>query len=228
MISDSEPWHVQSEIACMQKHGVSLGPTDFRRYTGGTAWDMFEDLIKRHDLDATVDELFQDKERILFELLEANLKPISGVIDLIKRLKEKGLKLAIGSSGHNRLVDFSLTKFGIKKYFDAIVTGEDVEKGKPAPDIYDYALKAMKLDADECIAFEDSINGIKSSLGANLNTIITINDYTKDHDFSNASIVLDQMGEPGQTFTVIAGNAFNATYLDCDLVVKLHQQTCDS
>ena len=99
---------------------------------------------------------------------------------------------------------------------------------KPASDIYDYALQEMNLSADECIAFEDSENGIKSSVGAKLNTIITINDYTKDHNYNDASIVLDQMGEPEQPFSVITGNANNASYLDCDLVIQLHRQSTTS
>ena len=69
---------------------------------------------------------------------------------------------------------------------------------KPAPDIYDYAMKEMGLNAEQCIAFEDSENGIHASRGADLCTIITVNGYTHDHDFTGASIVLDQMGEPDQ------------------------------
>ncbi len=84
----------------------------------------------------------------------------------------------------------------------------------------------LGLTADECIAFEDSANGIKSSHGANLKTIITINDYTKDHNFDGACIVLDQMGEPEAPFNVIAGKVNGANYLDCETVVKLHQQDC--
>ncbi len=82
----------------------------------------------------------------------------------------------------------------------------------------------MQLSANECIAFEDSSNGIQSSAAANLTTIITINDYTREHDFSAADIVLDQMGEPDLAFTVISGNAENSTYLNCDLVEQLHLQ----
>jgi preprotein translocase subunit SecA len=55
--------------------------------------------------------------------------------------------------------------------------------------------------------------------------IITVNDYTEDHNFNDASIVLDQMGEPEQPFSVIRGDANNASYLDCDLVLQLHQQS---
>ena len=59
-------------------------------------------------------------------------------------------------------------------------------------------------------------------MGANLKTIITVNDYTRDHDFTGASIVLDQMGEPDQPFTVIAGDAGDSNCLDMALVKRLH------
>ena len=82
----------------------------------------------------------------------------------------------------------------------------------------------MDLQADECMAFEDSENGILSSLGANLGTVITINEYTREHDFSDASIVLDDMGEPDQAFTVLEGDSNGYTYLNCEMISKLHQQ----
>ena len=80
----------------------------------------------------------------------------------------------------------------------------------------------MQLDADHCLAFEDSGNGIKSSRGASLCTIVTINDYTADHDFSEAAVVLDNMGEPGQACKVIAGD-IDTDYLNVDALYELHR-----
>lgn len=179
-------------------------------------------------IESLIPELHQAKTRHYTELLSTGAIPLRpGVERLINEARQRGFRLAIATTttpeNVTALLIHTLGEDSIK-WFEVIAAGDIVPAKKPAPDIYDYALKSMQLDADQCIAFEDSINGIKSSLGANLNTIITINDYTKDDDFSNASIVLDQMGEPGQAFSVLAGNADNATYLDCDLVIKLHQQ----
>jgi beta-phosphoglucomutase-like phosphatase (HAD superfamily) len=107
-------------------------------------------------------------------------------------------------------------------WFEVIAAGDIVPAKKPAPDIYDFALAKMNLTADECLAFEDSYNGILSSKGANLKTIITINDYTRDHDFSGADIVLDQMGEPGAGFNVLSGDAHGYNYVNLDLVKAIH------
>ncbi len=180
------------------------------------------------NLDTLIPELHQAKTRHYTELLSTGAIPLRpGVARLINEARQRGFRMAIATTTTPENVTALLTHtFGAESidWFEVIAAGDIVPAKKPAPDIYTFAMDAMKLNADECIAFEDSENGIKSSSAANLTTIITINDYTKGHDFSKACIVLDQMGEPEHAFSVIAGNADNATYLDCDLVVKLHQR----
>lgn len=180
------------------------------------------------DLMEKIPELHQAKTRHYTELLSTGAIPLRpGVERLINEARQRGFRLAIATTttpeNVTALLTHTLGEDSID-WFEVIAAGDIVPAKKPSPDIYDYALQEMELTADECIAFEDSANGIKSTTGANLNTIITINDYTRDHDFTDACIVLDQMGEPEQPFSVITGNAFDATYLDCELVLKLHQQ----
>jgi len=179
-------------------------------------------------IEAKIPELHAAKTRHYTELLSTGAIPLRpGVERLIAEARQRGFRLAIATTTTPENVTALLTHtLGADSidWFEVIAAGDIVPAKKPGPDIYQYALNKMKLSADECIAFEDSENGIKSSTGANLCTIITINDYTKDHDFSGACIVLDQMGETEQPFTVIAGDANNASYLNCDLVEKLHQQ----
>ncbi len=180
------------------------------------------------NIEALIPELHQAKTRHYTELLSSGAIPLRpGVERLINEARQLGFRLAIATTTTPANVTALLTHtLGADSigWFEVIAAGDIVPAKKPAPDIYNYALEAMKLTADECIVFEDSANGIKSSAGANLHTIITINDYTRDHDFSDACIVLDQMGEADRPFSVISGDASNATFLDCELVSKLHQQ----
>ena len=180
------------------------------------------------NIEAKIPELHAAKTRHYTKLLSTGAIPLRpGVERLIHEARQRGLRLAIATTTTPENVTALLTHtLGADSigWFEVIAAGDIVPAKKPAPDIYDYALTEMKLSAAECIALEDSENGIKSSTGANLNTIITINDYTRKHNFTDAIIVLDQMGEPDKPFSVLAGNANNAAYLDCDLLVKLHQQ----
>ena len=79
----------------------------------------------------------------------------------------------------------------------------------------------MKLNANEALAFEDSENGILSSVGANLKTVVTTNGYTVDHDFSGALIVLDQMGDKTKPFNVVEGDAGEHGYLNVAMLRDL-------
>ena len=180
------------------------------------------------NIEAMIPELHQAKTRHYTELLSTGAIPLRpGVERLINEAREKDYRLAIATTttpeNVTALLEHTLGSESID-WFEVIAAGDIVPAKKPAPDIYDYAMEKMSLTPEECIAFEDSINGIKSSMGAKLKTIITINDYTRDHDFTGASIVLDQMGEPGQPFKVLAGDAGEAEYLDCELVERLHQK----
>jgi HAD superfamily hydrolase (TIGR01509 family) len=180
------------------------------------------------NIETLIPELHRAKTRHYLELLSTGAIPLRpGIKRLINEARQRGIRLAIATTTTPENVTTLLTHtLGSESidWFDVIAAGDIVPAKKPAPDIYFYALDAMKLNANECIAFEDSANGIKSSTGADLTTIITINDYTRDHNFDGACLVIDQMGEPDRPFNVLKGDNNDNTYLDCDLVLKLHQQ----
>ena len=184
------------------------------------------------NLGSLIPELHQAKTRHYTKLLSTGAIPLRpGVERLINEARELNYRLAIVTTTTPENVTALLTHtLGIESidWFEVIAAGDIVPAKKPAPDIYNFTLEKMGLSADQCIAFEDSANGIKSSHAANLKTIITINDYTKDHDFSDACIVLDQMGEPEAPFSVISGDASDAQFLNCALIEKLHEQALSS
>ena len=174
---------------------------------------------------AYIAELHKTKTKHYTELLEKGAIPLRpGVRRLLNEAREAGLRLAIATTTTPVNVEALLTHtLGAESmdWFEVIAAGDIVPAKKPASDIFDYALEKMGLPADECLAFEDSLNGILSSSAANLKTIVTVNGYTKDDDFSNAAIVLDNLGEPDQAFTVLAGDAGSSTFVNIDFLKGL-------
>jgi len=81
----------------------------------------------------------------------------------------------------------------------------------------------MDLDATDCLAFEDSANGLRSALQAGVKTIVTVNAYTRFDQFDGALIVLDQLGEPGAAFNVLGGDAGGASRVDVPLIKQLFE-----
>ena len=211
----------------IETYGKLLAVTGGKERMKFYATDFLNNENLPENLDSIIPDIHQAKTRHYMELLSTGAIPLRpGVERLIHEARERDFRISIATTttpeNVTSLIEHTLGKESID-WFEVIAAGDIVPAKKPAGDIYDYTLKEMKLNADECIAFEDSHNGILSSLDANLETIITINDYTKEHDFSGARIVLDQMGEPDKTFTILQGEANGYSYLNCDMITELHQ-----
>jgi HAD superfamily hydrolase (TIGR01509 family) len=177
------------------------------------------------DLNGFILNLHKSKTQHFIALLKSGAIPLRpGVERVLKEARSEGLRLAIATTttpdNVTTLLTATLGKDSID-WFDVIAAGDVVPGKKPAPDIYLYALKHMGLSAADCIAFEDSENGLLSSTGAGINTIVTINDYTRQQDFSGAALVLDQLGGPEAAFSVLTGNVGAATYVNMALIRQL-------
>ncbi len=175
---------------------------------------------------ALIAELHKAKTKHYTELLSHGDIPMRpGVKRLLQEARDAGMRLAVATTttpeNVTALLEHALAP-GSSNWFEVIAAGDIVPAKKPAPDIYVYALEKMNLPASACLAFEDSENGIKSSMGANLKTIITVNGYTHDHDFNGAALVLDNMGEPNKGFSVLKGNDFGHSYVNLELLHKIH------
>jgi len=171
-------------------------------------------------------ELHQSKTTHYTELLSTGAIPLRpGVKRLIHEARQQNMRLAIATTttpaNVTALLEHTFEK-GSADWFEVIAAGDIVPAKKPAADIYQWALNELKLSPQNCLAFEDSENGIKSSLGAGLKTIITVNDYTRQHDFADASLVLDHMGEPDNAFNTLSGENYGASYIDLELLKKIH------
>lgn len=160
-------------------------------------------------------------------LAEGAVELRPGVRRLINEAREAGLRLGIATTttpaNVSALLEYSLEP-GSESWFEVIAAGDVVPAKKPAPDIYSYAMEKMNLRPEECLAFEDSENGIRSSRGADLTTIVTVNGYTLDHNFTGAAVVLSDLGEPDQAFDVLAGDTGGADFANLDFLRHVHGQ----
>ena len=176
-------------------------------------------------LDKLIKSLHQRKTYFYTELLAEGSIPLrTGVQRLISEARQQGLRLAIATTttpeNVTSLLESTLGKESIE-WFEVIAAGDIVPAKKPAADIYTYTLDKMKLKPEECIAFEDSSNGIQSSLGANLKTIITQNHYTETHDFTGSVVVLDHLGDPDTKCQCLAGDINGDDFVSIETVKYL-------
>ena len=159
------------------------------------------------------------------QMLKSGAIPLRpGVERLLNEAHTAGLRMGIASTttleNVTTLLRATLGEESIE-WFEVIAAGNVVPEKKPKPDIYLYAMQQLGITAVNCLAFEDSENGFLSSTAAGIKTLVTVNGYTRRQDFDGAAIVLDKLGEPDAGFTVIAGNAGEATYVDVPFIKRL-------
>jgi HAD superfamily hydrolase (TIGR01509 family) len=149
-----------------------------------------------------------------------------GVERLLRTARDAGLRLAIATTttpeNVTALLISTLGREAID-WFEVIAAGDIVPAKKPAPDIYLYAMAQMGLQPAQCMAFEDSHNGVRSVRDAGIRALlITVNGYTRDDDFSGATAVLDELGEPGSPCKALSGPAPRAGFVDLEYLFALH------
>lgn len=207
-LSETEEIHRKAFNLAFEKTGLSWNwdRADYRellKTTGGKERirafieENEPDRLQEHDLDGFIRRTHEIKTNAYTGMIannEAALRP--GIRQLIREAANKGVKLAIATTTSRPNVDsLLLSTIGIvgADMFEAICCGDSVAKKKPAPDIYRLALEQLGLGGDECVAIEDSRNGLLSSATAGIPTVVTPSVYTDDQNFDEAALVIDEV-----------------------------------
>lgn len=183
----------------------------------------------RKDEDAFIAELHKRKTHFYTQALKQGAIPLRpGVKRLLDEARRNNMRLAVATTTTPENVTALLeSTLGAESltWFEVIAAGDIVAAKKPAPDIYQYAMQRMAVPPQACIAFEDSGHGVKSALDAGIDRIIvTVNDYTREQDFSAASVVLDSLGEPDAPIEILSGNSpVSGDYVDLAFLQRLHR-----
>ena len=177
-------------------------------------------------LHQTTNTIHQIKSVLYRQILvESNIKLRPGIRRLIKECRRADLKLAIATSSSAENVNTLLhNTFGTndEELFATVVTCDLVADKKPSPAVYQYTLANLGINAENCIAIEDTGNGNLAALAAGIKTVITTHPLTIDNNFAGASLVINHLGEPGNPFWVMAGKSFGRNYIDLALLRILH------
>lgn len=172
-----------------KNYGLEL---DIQRWCSvvGTGFspNTFDPILEIQSRTKTADTPLKIKEQhtILFHKMVESLQPIPGVISALEYLTSRQIRLAVASSSKRKWVEGHLIKWDLLRYFQTIVTADDVENIKPAPDLYLTALEKLKVLPEEAIAIEDSANGFLAATAATLRSVIVPNSITKNLCFNHA------------------------------------------
>ncbi len=181
-----------------------------REFFAERGWDMTEDLVrimtgkseKENTLilkqtfggDEEIDKMVLARREKINIIYKEKTMAMPGVITLIKKTKEKGLKQAVASGAPEHTIKITVDRFGWADHFDELFSVEHVEhKGKPEPDVFLHTAKKLGVKPEECVVLEDAENGVVAAKRAGMACIAVPDDRWSFGDFSSADLIVDSL-----------------------------------
>ena len=193
---DSSPLHQRAGEFVLQKYGHSLEeiPEDIRsRFFGKRVVDIVEEMVDFFKLDVDPKIFFKERDAVFLDLVKKELQTLPGLVQSLQFFKNNNYKIIVASSGTKEFIDIVLDKFKIHKYYDAIVSGDEVSAGKPDPEPFLLATKKLGLKPEECVVLEDSANGVEAAKKAGCKCISIPYKTKFKQDVSKADLVLSSL-----------------------------------
>lgn len=167
VLVDSEEYIFEAARMMFAEHGVQVKPEDALPFVGTGENSYIAGIGRANGFEV---EIERDKARtyqLYGEITHGKLNALPGTETFIKQCRQRGLKLAVASSADRVKIEINLREIGVPAgTFDAIVSGEEVERKKPFPDIYLLAAEKVGVSPDECLVVEDAVSGVTAAKAA--------------------------------------------------------------
>lgn len=197
VLVDSERLTVAVEARMLAELGWPITVEEVvRRFVGGSSEAMLAEIERRLGAELTA-EFDQRSTEEIVAAFHAELRPIDGVRELVEALGHAEVPTCIASSGSHRKMDLTLGITRLRPLFEGrIYSGSEVERGKPAPDLFLHAASSMGVVPDRCTVVEDSINGVRAAVAAGMTCYGFAGGLSERSDLSDAgAIAFDTMDE---------------------------------
>ena len=172
VIFDTERVYLEIWQSVFEKYGYKMTKELYITVMGTGRKNVIKTFLENFGDDLQIEKMYEEKDNQLFYIIENQGIPLKeGVKELFSMLKEKNYKIALATSAKRERVEKQIKDKWLKESFDAIVCGDDVEKGKPSPDIFLKAAKKIDVEPENCFVVEDSPAGIKAAFSGGMKGI---------------------------------------------------------
>lgn len=180
LLVDTETIGIDIAIEVCDDLGINLTSEEQKGFIGVTDEKFYRELFKKREVDFEIKKVLKKHFRIYERSLKDKLKPFPGADTLPRELKSRRFKLALVSGSTKKQIKIILGSLKINKFFDIIVSCEDVKKSKPDPQGYIFAANKLNVEPHECVIIEDAETGIQSARNARMKVIGVVNNGGQD------------------------------------------------
>ena len=170
-IVDSLPYHHEAWRIFFEENKIEDFSEKLKKYKGGGTLDLvkavYGDIYSLEELKKMSD----DKEVIFREIYKGNIVPIYGFIEFLEELKSKNILVGLASNAIKLNVDLTLMELGIYDQFNSIISGDEVNYGKPNPEMFNKTVNNFNINKANCLIFEDSLEGVQAANNADIKVI---------------------------------------------------------
>lgn len=197
VLADSEPWWSKIDAELLADYGVTYRG-EYHQNVVGVSYRLAVEFYKKaFGLSVATDEMMRRRGEIATEFFANRVGLFPNVKEVLEELRQMKLRLAVATSSVSASARPFLDRHELTKFFEVIVTGEEVERGKPAPDIYLCAAQKLGFPADACLVVEDALPGITAAKAARMR-VVAIPDrrFVDPHEYEKeADYVLNSLKE---------------------------------
>ncbi len=172
VLTDSEPLICAAAVEMFRERGLQVQPEDFRPFVGTGENRYLGGVAEKYGIALDISAAKKRTYEIYLDLVPKQLRAFPGARALVLACRQAGLKIALASSADAIKIHANLLKIELPpQQWDAIVTGEDVERRKPAPDIFLFAARKLIVAPDRCAVVEDAVNGVQAAKAAGMRCV---------------------------------------------------------
>jgi len=186
VLVDSEPFGFEALRRVMGRYGLGYSEEENAEFLGRTTLESCRILKARHALPDSAEALADFYIEGMLAQIEDGPIPMPGVPDVLERVRAFGYRLALASSAELRVIHANLTALRLGPFFEAVVSGTQVARGKPAPDVFLAAADRLGVAPDRCLVVEDSRNGLLAAKAAGMICAVVPCAHTRHQDFREA------------------------------------------
>lgn len=192
VLINSEPISRKVEKKLYDKYNIPFNQGLVESLVGKRIENYWESIFNYYGIEPIAIKRIAKEHESMYLALKDEVMLMDNVEKWLNKYKNSGYQIYIASSSHVKIIEEMIEKFNIKNYIDGYVGGNLVKRGKPNPDIFEKALEISQSEANECIVFEDSANGIKAANNAGIKCIGYNNKNKHNQDHSGALLTITE------------------------------------